>query len=156
MSYASWASSIAEELLQSLSEADIEFLRSELNDMGIDQLFEWQDRFESDTLDFLESTPSERAKKKKWSDQRQRCLLTLNAYRLGNLAAEVLADPICSADTLGYREATRIAAALGARVIERGQWQWPFPDSAPDGWPQIAPITQHRRPTITVTPDSLF
>jgi hypothetical protein len=135
-SYVANADNEAEELRDSLSEDDIEHLRADLEQLGVDAWLDWAEQNRDEANDYLRATPKQRERKKKWQEPALRRRLILCAYHQARLGASM----IDAASGLGgggsYRGMTALAASLAFQVMHDGEWRWPFLDiEPPKGWP---------------------
>ena len=126
MSYAGRASVIGEELLHLLLENEVQQLRDDLIQMGVDEWRRWDCRHEAEANDFLQSTPAQRAKKKKWQEPVFRRRLILSAYRQARLGAAMLDESTYLQPGGSYRDTTAAAAMAAFKVLREFSWRWPF------------------------------
>jgi hypothetical protein len=146
-SYAANADYHAEELRDSLSQDDIEHLRADLEQLGVDGWLDWAEKARHEANDYLRATEKQRARLKKWRDPALRSRLVLSAYHQARLAASMLDAAANLGPGGGYRDTTAYAATLGFQVMKDGEWRWPFLDiDPPKGWPG-----PHFEPYVTAT-----
>lgn len=135
-SYSANADHLAEELLGSLSEDDIEHLRMDLEQLGVEGWIVWAEKAQHEANDYLRATEKQRVRLKKWRDSVLRRRLVLIAYHQARLASSMLDAAANLGPGGGYRDTTAYAASLGLRVMRDGEWRWPFLDlDPPSGWP---------------------
>ena len=132
MSYSSWANSIGQECLDAVSSVEAELLAAWLGDVGLQEWSNWAEANHNEALEFLSSTPAQRARRKAWKDPMHRARLAFAAYRLSCLASAVLyAGPF---EGLPYRMATESAARAAFQIAKEFDWSWPFGVEPPAGW----------------------
>ncbi len=78
--YAAHAALLAQELIESLTEAEIEELRANLAGVSLREWWRWRDAHEEQVAAFVSATASQRARKAQWREERLR--LTLAAAQI--------------------------------------------------------------------------
>ncbi len=68
--YAAHAALLAQELIESLTEAEIEKLRASLSGMPLREWWRWRDAHEEQVAAFVSVTVSQRARKAQWREAR--------------------------------------------------------------------------------------
>jgi len=121
------------ELAESLTEADLDALRSDCETLGLNGWARWFDDNLDLVLDFVQATPSARRKKNSWQEPVLFRRLTLGAAYHVKLAGAMLR----SADLLSYREGisdremARTAGQECYDLVPEMLRRWPFEDPNP-------------------------
>jgi len=131
--YAQQAAALAAELVESLTEGEIQFLRERFEAATLQDWRTWQEEAADDVRAFVRATPTQRRHRKRWSEALP--LLTHAAYlHCVNAHAMLLAASQHDLTPGGsYRDAAaragdayHTAAALAADFPE-----WPWPGESP-------------------------
>jgi hypothetical protein len=140
--YISNAWQIAEELLEALSNEDVDELRDgvdELRDdlakMGEPAWLAWVAENHKTVFSILGATPERRAKRKDCADPVRRRRLYFAAYHRARLAALTLSAAEQLRPGGSYRSTCQVAAYAGEEILKEARWFWPFGDELPfAGW----------------------
>ena len=128
-SYAHACRNLAQELLESLSSAEIKALREWLSGLTRKQWYGWLEQYERDIYAFVSATPSERLRRKAWQEPAMRLPLTLAAWHHVQQAAAVL-DAIDQHGLHPGGSWRSMAAEAGEaywEILGRDIPFWPFP-----------------------------
>jgi len=133
VSYASQCSGFEIELAESLSEADLDALRSDCKILGLRGWDQWLFDNDEPISDFVEATPSVRRKKKAWQEPVLRRRLTLAAIYHVRIAGAMLrsADFLAVRVGISYREMAKSAAQECFHLLPAMLKRWPFEDPDP-------------------------
>ncbi len=126
--YASQCSGFEAELAESLSEADLDALRSDCKTLGLRGWVQWFVDHDEMIFDFVEATPSARRKKKAWQEPFLRRRLILAATYNVRIAGAMLrsADLLAVQVGVSYREMARIAGHECLDLVPEILARWPF------------------------------
>ncbi|MBI2512500.1 MAG: hypothetical protein HYV96_11005 [Opitutae bacterium] len=133
-SYLAQAGWHAGELLEFFGQDDIEALRADLLNLGVDGWREWEIEHREEANGFLRATRAQREKKKRWQEPAHKRRLAFSAYWQARLAIAVLESAACCGPGGGYRETTAAAAMRAFSIAEALVWTWPFGDEPPFDW----------------------
>jgi hypothetical protein len=131
--YAAKCDDILQELLESLSDADIEALRTDCATLGVDGLKHWG----GDNLELIEqyvrATPSQRNRKKEWQKPVLRRRLVLTGIHYVTFAKKLLAgiDEYMLYPGLSYRDTAANAGRAFHSIFQGGVDPWPFSGDDP-------------------------
>jgi hypothetical protein len=126
---------IAEEIRELLEEEDIELLSDDLKGMAWSEWLAWEESHRDEAISFVQATPSQRDKRKKWQEPVLRRRLVLSAYQLARLGAEVFLSTGGLHQARSAREATSHGVTAYSHIASRQRWVWPFYDhELPEGF----------------------
>lgn len=125
--YASQCGELAQELVDSLSEQEVELLKSRLEGASKHDWKTWKLTYQADIAGYVAATPSQRQRKKRW--QACRLELTLAAFQ-HCIEAQILLDQVDEHFLMPggpYRAMASKAGVAYRKVagVEATSWPWP-------------------------------
>jgi hypothetical protein len=127
--YAEHAAVLAQELIDSLSEADVEALRASLSGGTLHDWDRWRAEHEEAVAAFVSATPSQRARKTQWKEAWLH--LTLAAAQHCLEAAALLRATDRLTPGYSYRQMASIAGCAYQDLTGRYIPDWPFDGDNP-------------------------
>lgn len=130
--YAVASSANATELAESLTSADVTVLAAELATTGLHDWLRWQSANAGEIEDFVQATPTQRAKKKRWHDpalRRRLVLASITHCQAAHALLDFLHQRQYDLSPGGsYRDTTALAGRLYWELmgIEIPDWPEPF------------------------------
>ncbi|MEO0035544.1 MAG: hypothetical protein RLZZ501_1567 [Pseudomonadota bacterium] len=131
--YAAEAQGLTEELRLSLSQEDIEYLRRHLASIGADGWLSWKEKNANHIYRYASSSPSERKRRKEWSDPAIKTVLVFAAMQHLQMGTALLSEMVASRlePGIGYRDMAAAAGDAYRRLLRRLPSDWPFEGESP-------------------------
>lgn len=130
--YAKKAEELAQELIESLTESEIEDLRSQLQGLTIQQWQQWRVECQVAIAEFAASTPSQRAKKARWKEMRAGLALAAAQLCLESAALQKATLRLRQTQPgASYRDMTTIAGVAYQEVMAAEIPVWPLAGQSP-------------------------
>lgn len=127
--YADHAAALAQELIESLSETDVEALRANLSGGTLREWDCWRVSHEEDVAAFVSATPSQRARKAQWSEARLHLTLAAAQHCLEAAALLHVTDRLTPG--YSYRQMASMAGRAYQDLMGRHIPDWPFDGGSP-------------------------
>ncbi len=131
--YAAACNEFLSELEGSLTKEDVDELRADCAALGWEKWCQWANKNLSIICDYVESTPSQRLKKKAWRDPSTRRALVLAAiqylYRAKYLLEALSEHNIAPGKS--YRYTAALAGFVHLQICSKDIPRWPFPGADP-------------------------